>query len=186
MWRALPSVLDSAASDTTADSPGAGPSSPTASASSVCSVGVKLRLRKSALRAESETLAAGGVRVGAVVAHEVTPGVRDLHEDPGDELHRVDPLALGRFDVVVSHLGHRDDLMGAGGEVQPGEAHPGAHHVADEGLQLALIAGMHEDPVVNGEAASPPRIQQIDPLLAQEPPSAEESEHAWLGIRIAA
>jgi hypothetical protein len=39
---------------------------------------------------------------------------------------------------------------------------------------------------VNGEAASPPRIQQIDPLLAQEPPSAEESEHAWLGIRIAA
>jgi hypothetical protein len=34
---------------------------------------------------------------------------------------------------------------------------------------------MHEDPVVHGEAASPPRIQQLDPLLAQQPPSAEQS-----------
>jgi hypothetical protein len=31
--------------------------------------------------------------------------VRDLHEDPGDKLHRVDRLALGRFDVVVPSLG---------------------------------------------------------------------------------
>jgi hypothetical protein len=36
---------------------------------------------------------------------------------------------------------------------------------------------MHEDPVVHGEAASPPRIQQLDPLMAQQPPSAEQSEH---------
>jgi hypothetical protein len=36
---------------------------------------------------------------------------------------------------------------------------------------------MHEDPVVHGEAASPPRIQKIDPLLAQQPSAAEKSEH---------
>jgi hypothetical protein len=107
----------------------------------------------------------------------MTPGVRDLYEDPGDELHRVDPLAFGRFDVVVSRLGHVDDLVRTGGEVQPGEAHRGSHHVADEGLELAPLAGMHKDPVVHGEAASPPRIQQIDPLLAQQAPSAEKTEH---------
>ena len=77
----------------------------------------------------------------------------------------------------MSPLGHVDDLVRAGGEVQPGEAHRGSHHVADERLELAPIAGMHEDPVVHGEAASPPRIQQLDPLLAQPPPSAEQSEH---------
>jgi len=107
----------------------------------------------------------------------MTPGIRDLHEDPGDELHRVDPLALGRFDVVVSRLGQVDDLVRAGGEVQPREAHRGSHHVADERLELAPIAGMHENPVVHGETASSPRIQQIDPLLAQQPSSAEQSEH---------
>jgi hypothetical protein len=36
---------------------------------------------------------------------------------------------------------------------------------------------MHDDPVVHGEAASPPRIQELDPLLAEQPPSAEKSEH---------
>jgi hypothetical protein len=56
--------------------------------------------------------------------------------------------------------------MGAGGKVQPGQAHRGAHHVAHEGLELAPVAGMDEDPVVHGEAASPPRQEQIDPLLA--------------------
>ncbi len=64
-------------------------------------------------------------------------------------------------------LGHVDDLVGAGGEAQSGEAHRGSHHVADECLELAPIAGMYEDPVVHGEAASSPRIQRIDPLLAQ-------------------
>jgi len=53
----------------------------------------------------------------------------------------------------------------------------GTHHVADEGLEVAPVAGMHEDPVVHGEAASPPRIEQIDPLLAQEPPAVEKSQH---------
>ena len=32
------------------------------------------------------------------------------------------------------------------------------------------------DPVVDGEAASPPRQQQLDPLLAEQPPSAQESQ----------
>jgi hypothetical protein len=104
-------------------------------------------------------------------------GGRDLDEDPGHELHGVDPLGFGRLGPVVSRLGHVEDLMGAGVEVQPGQAHRGAHHVADEGKELALIAGMHEDPVVHGEAASPPRIQQLDPLLAQQPSSAEKDEH---------
>jgi hypothetical protein len=53
----------------------------------------------------------------------------------------------------------------------------GAHHVADEGLELAPIAGMHEDPVVHGEAALPPREEQLDPLLAQQPSSAKKTEH---------
>jgi hypothetical protein len=36
---------------------------------------------------------------------------------------------------------------------------------------------MHEDPVVDGEAASPPRIQQLDPLLTHQPSAAEKSQH---------
>jgi hypothetical protein len=36
---------------------------------------------------------------------------------------------------------------------------------------------MHEDPVVHGETASPPRQQQLDPILAQQPSSAEQSKH---------
>jgi hypothetical protein len=36
---------------------------------------------------------------------------------------------------------------------------------------------MDEDPVVHGEAASPPRIEQIDPLLAQQASVAEKTGH---------
>jgi hypothetical protein len=77
----------------------------------------------------------------------MTRGVRDLYEDPGDELHRVDPLGFGRLGLVVSPLGHVDDLVRAGGEAQPGEADRGSHHVAGERLEVASIARMHEDPV---------------------------------------
>jgi hypothetical protein len=107
----------------------------------------------------------------------MAPGVRNLHEDSGDKLHGVDPLRLCRLRLVVSRLGGVDDLGGAGGEVQAGEAHRGAHHVADESLELPSLAGMDEDPVVHGEAASPPRIEQLDPLLAQQPSAAEKGEH---------
>ena len=43
--------------------------------------------------------------VGAVVADQVASWVRDPHEDPGDELHRVDPLTFGRPGLVVPPLG---------------------------------------------------------------------------------
>jgi hypothetical protein len=122
-------------------------------------------------------LTSGGVRVGAVVAHEMTFRGGDLDEDPGHEFHGVDPLAFGRLGPVVPCLGHVEHLFGARGEVQADQADRRAHHVAYEGKELALIARMHDDPVVHGEAASPPRIQQLDPILAEQPPSAEKSEY---------
>ena len=36
---------------------------------------------------------------------------------------------------------------------------------------------MGEDPVVAGEATVPPRQQKLDPLLAQQPSAAEQTQH---------
>ncbi len=102
--------------------------------------------------------------------------VRDLHQDPGHEFHRVDPLALGLLGLVMPPRARVDDLVGTGGQAEPGETHRGAHHVAGQRLKTPAVPGGHIDPVVDGEAASPPRQQQLDPLLAQQPSSAEESQ----------
>jgi len=111
------------------------------------------------------------VRVGPVVAHEVASGVRDLHQDAGDELLCVDPLVFFWLRRVMSALAGVDDLLPAGGETQPGEADGRAHHVPHQRLEVPSVPGMGEDPVVDGEAAPPPRQQVPDPLLAQQPPA---------------
>jgi len=59
----------------------------------------------------------------------------DLHQNAGHELHRVHPLAFGRLDLVMPSLVQVDDLARAGREAEPGEAHRGAHHVADQRLE---------------------------------------------------
>jgi len=114
-------------------------------------------------------------------------GVRDRHEYPG---HGPSAMAAGsggggaqqaaaatpsrRSSRLRSAwtrrvpLGHVDPRANPGVKEQSGEAHRGAHHLADERLELPSIAEMHEGPVVHGEAASPSRRQQLDPLLAQQ------------------
>ena len=74
------------------------------------------------------------IRVGAVAAHEMAPGVGDLHEGPGHEFNRIDPLRLGQLGLVVSSLGDVDDLVGAGGEVQAGPAHRRSQGTVPEGV----------------------------------------------------
>jgi hypothetical protein len=76
--------------------------------------------------------ASPGEEGSAVVADGMASWLRDLHQDPGNELHRVDRFALGLLGLVVPSLARVDDLVRAGGEAQPGEAHRGAHHVADQ------------------------------------------------------
>ena len=65
-------------------------------------------------------LAAGGVRMEAVVAGQMAPWVRDLHEYPGYEVHRVDPLNFRLLGLVVPVLARVDDLGRAGREAEPG------------------------------------------------------------------
>jgi hypothetical protein len=48
--------------------------------------------------------APGRVRIEAVVADRMASWVRDLHQDPGYEVHRVDSLALGLLGLVVPSL----------------------------------------------------------------------------------
>ena len=55
------------------------------------------------------------VRVGAVVAHEVASGVRDLHQDACDEFLCVDPLVFLWLRRVMSALARVDDLLRAWG-----------------------------------------------------------------------
>jgi hypothetical protein len=52
--------------------------------------------------------------VEAVVADRMASWVRDLHEDPGHEVHGVDPLVLGQLGLVVPSLACVDDFVPAG------------------------------------------------------------------------
>jgi hypothetical protein len=121
------------------------------------------------------TFAPGRIRVEAVVAGQVAPSVRDLRQNAGHELHRVHPLAFGRLDVAMPSLVQVDDLRRAGREAEPGEAHRGAHHAADQRLETLTIPCRHIGAVVHGEAASPPRQRELNPLLAQQPFSTEDT-----------
>ena len=127
------------------------------------------------LRLGFPALPPGRVRVGTVVAHEVPPRVRDLHQNPGHKLHRLDLLVLARLGRVI--FAGVDDLGRAGGEPQTLQAHRGAHHVPHQRLDLPPVPRVREDPVMHGEAAPPPRQQKLDPLLAQQPSSTKQSQH---------
>jgi len=53
------------------------------------------------------------VRVGVILAQKMSSRVRDLHEDPGDKLLRVDLLVIRRLGRIVSPLSRVDDLQSA-------------------------------------------------------------------------
>jgi hypothetical protein len=115
--------------------------------------------------------------VGPVVAHQMASGVRDLDQDPGHKVFGVDPLVFRRLPSVMFALAGVDNLLRAWCEAQPGQAHRRAHHVPHQRLEVAPVPGMRMDPVVDGEAASSPRHQQLDPLLAQQSPAPKQPQH---------
>jgi hypothetical protein len=68
--------------------------------------------------------------------------------------------------VVVAALGEVEHLAAPGEQPQAGEAHGRTHHIADQGLESAVISGRDVDGVMDGEA------QVIPPMH----PEHEESK----------
>ena len=75
-----------------------------------------------------------------------------------------------------------DDLLRARGEAQPLQTHRRAHHVPHQRLEIPPVPRMRKDPVVHGEAATPPRQEKIDPLVAHQPTAAQQRQHPCGGI----
>jgi hypothetical protein len=59
----------------------------------------------------------------------------------------------------------------------PDERVRGERIMEHQRLEVPSVLGMRIDPVVHGEATSAPRQQELDPLLAQQPPAPKSPRH---------
>ena len=109
------------------------------------------------------------VSVVSVVKEQMSPRLGDLCDDFCQKLERVDLFELREelAGMVVSSFGRVEDMLGARAPFQSGQAHGGAKHVARDVFESFTLPRGDTNGIIDVEAASAPRHQELDALVAQ-------------------
>ena len=100
----------------------------------------------------------------------MSPGLRDLSDDSGQEVESVDffePREKLSW-IVVRGFGSVENVRRAWAPLHSGQAHGGAEHVAGDVFESLTFARWDTNGIIDIETAPSPRQQELDTLVAQK------------------
>jgi hypothetical protein len=114
------------------------------------------------------------VGVNAVEMNQVFIGLRDVNQYSSQELERV---KTGLLVGLVTGFGLVEDEPGVRMIAKPGEVDGRAHQITRKLVQSLGVRGVDGGSIVDAEARMPPRKEQVDALLRNEPLISQEAEN---------
>lgn len=112
-------------------------------------------------------------RIVTVVANEMQPRSRNVHQQPGQELLWIEGLSVGSSGALVPVSS--DGAV----EIEPFEGQRWPKQVSSEPLEPGGVVRRYRDSVVRREAcvAALPRIEELEAFGSEKPLVVEQGEH---------
>ncbi len=94
----------------------------------------------------------------------MSSGLGDAQDHPGEKVERIERLGGSKAKIPLAAIDHLAQALVKRHSL---EADGWVQEVTSQAFHFFMIFGLHRDPVVNGESAVLPRIEQLDTLVGE-------------------